>query len=131
MQERTDTAQPASNNGTPGAVDTGAYRAAWTTAMLPNGASVLNKRPYSPVIEGGRRIGMPVGKQGIINIADWAHRKLHIPVEQARSVAYAIAQEIKRRGLRARKVMSGGLGRMIEVVKIEIGSELGKELLRR
>jgi hypothetical protein len=130
MQHRTDFAPPASDHGTVGAVDTGLYRAAWQSTALVNGASVFNSRPYSAVIDYGRRAAV-VGKAGIVNLERWAHNKLKLSGDAAKSAAWAIAKTLEKRPLRAREVMSGGVDEMTTVVQKDLQFELDRELTRK
>jgi hypothetical protein len=130
MQRRTDFAPPATDGFPPGAVDTGQYKASWQSAPLSNGASVFNSRGYSAVIDYGRRAAA-VGKSGIKNLEGWAKRKLGLSGDAATSAAYAIAQTLKDKPLRARKVMSGGVDEMTKAVQDDIQHELDVELTRK
>ena len=132
VQRRTDFAPPASgyDGRAIGAVDTGAYKAAWQTTPLPNGAQLHNSRPYAAVIEHGRRPA-PVGKAGIQNLEQWAHRKLKLSGDAATSAAYAIAKTLHERPLRERSVMTGGLDAMETAARDEVQRELEKELTRK
>ena len=127
LQKRTSYAPPASEGGSQGAVDTGLYKAAWKTTPLPNGARVFNDRPASPVIDYGRRPS-PVSSEGRRNLTAWAKRKLKLSADEARAVAWAIAQTLKKRPLRARRVMSGAIKEMTKLVQEEITHELDLEL---
>lgn len=129
MQQRTTYAPPASAGGTPGAFDTGLYKAAWKSAALPDGARVFNDRPQAGVIDRGRRPA-PVSSEGRRNLEAWAKRKLKLSGDEARAAAWAISQILKKRPLRARRVMSGGEKEMIALVEEEIGHELDVELRR-
>lgn len=130
MQTRTDLAIPASDHGTAGAVDTGLYKAAWQSAPLSNGAQVFNSRPYSAVIDFGRRAAV-VGRAGITNLEQWAKRKLHLSGNEATSAAFAIAKTLEKRPLRAREVMTGGLDDMTKAVMSDVRVEVDRELWRK
>lgn len=129
MQQRTTYAPPASEGGTPGAFDIGLYKAAWKSAALPDGARVFNDKPYSGVIDRGRRPS-PVSSEGRRNLAAWARRKLKLSGAEADAAAWAISQTLKKRPLRPRRVMSGAEKEMIVLVEEEIGHELDVELRR-
>lgn len=130
MQQRTDRAPPASDRGTFGAVNEGHYRQDWHFGLLPKGGRVYNSRPYSPVIDFGRR-PRAVSKKGIENIERWAKNKLKLTGNEARSAAYAIAKTLERRPLRAREVMSGGIDEMMRIVQRDMQVELDRELGRK
>jgi hypothetical protein len=130
LQQATVDAPPASDNGTRGAFDTGIYRAAWRATVLPNGARVYNSRPQAPVIEGGRRAS-PVSASGIKNLEGWAHRKLKLPANEARSAAFAIAKTLQKRPLYPRKVMGGVVPKMTKIVTDEVTKRLKAELARK
>ncbi len=129
LHNRTRQASPASERGTPGALDTGLYLAGWRSAPLLNGAMVYNVRPYSPVIERGRRPA-PVGRGGIRNLEAWVHRKLKLSGSEARAAAFAIAQTLKKRKLKPRKVLTGDEDALIKIVEEEVMHELDLELGR-
>jgi hypothetical protein len=130
MQSRTDIATPASENGTAGAANTGLYRAAWKTVPLLNGARIFNAQSYSPVIDFGRRASK-VGRAGIQNLERWAHNKLKLSGDAAKSAAFAIAKTLEKRPLRAREVMSGGVEEMTAAVKRDMQVEMDRELTRK
>lgn len=130
LHKRTRAAPPASPRGTVGAFDTGAYLAGWRTVPLLNGAKVFNVRPYSPVIERGRRPS-PVGRDGIRNLEAWVHRKLKLSGNETRSAAFAIAQTLKQRRLKPRKVLTGDEEALIKIVEAEVMHELDLVLGQR
>lgn len=127
MQARTDNAPKASDNGSTGAVNTGAYKAAWKSQATADGARVFNTRPYAGVIDDGRRAS-PVSKEGRRELEAWAKRKLHLSDSEAKSAAFAIARKLAKQPLRARRVMSGGIQEMTALVLKEVEHELEKAL---
>jgi len=127
MQERTMTAPPASERGSVGAVNYGVYKASWKSEPLMNGVSVWNAQPYSGVIELGRRPS-PVSKAGVENLAKWAQRKLRLSPSEAKSAAFAIARKLAKRPLKARRVMTGAIDQMSDLMLAEINHELESEL---
>jgi len=131
MEQRTMSAPPASPRGTVGAFNTGGYMRSWRSEGLSFGARVYNLQPYSGVVDLGRRPGVGVSRQGIeLGLMPWAKRKLGLTDSQARSVAWAIATAIKKRGLLPRRVMTGGLDAMERLVVEEVEHELDAELSR-
>jgi len=137
LQQRTMQAKPASSRGRPGAVDTGLYKAAWRSSPIPRGVRVFNLRPYSGVIEFGRRPAA-VNREGIQKLKTWAKRNLNLNEKQAERAAFAIARSMtpkskggKGRKLRARKVLTGGEKKLIKIVEKEILQELDRELGRK
>lgn len=130
MQDRTKEAPPASEHGKTGAFNYGRYHASWRSNPLPNGAEVRNDAPYSSVIEYGRRPAA-VSRQGKVSLERWAQRKLGLNAVQAKDAAWAIAQTLKTRPLRARKVMSGGLDQMVKIVNDEVDAEMQRALGRK
>lgn len=129
LHTATINARPASPRGGVGAFDTGLYKAAWRSGPVTNGARVFNTRPYSPVIEGGRRAS-PMGREGIRNLQAWAKRKLKLSDKEARDAAWAIAKTQEKRPLEARRVMNDVERKMIKTVEAEITHELDVELGR-
>lgn len=129
LHKHTRTARAASPRGSVGAFDTGQYQASWRSSPVANGARVYNLRPYSGVIEDGRRPSS-LGREGIDNLEAWAKRKLKLSPAEARNAAWAIAQTLKERPLLARKVMGNAEDEMIDAVVKEITRELDLELGR-
>ena len=70
----------------------------------------------------------PVSSEGRRNLAAWARRKLKLSGAEADAAAWAISQTLKKRPLRARRVMSGAEKKMVALVEEEIGHELDVEL---
>lgn len=129
VQRRTSQAPPASPNGKPGAVNFGAYKAAWKVVPLATGAILLNDRGYAAVIEFGRRPS-PVSREGRKNLELWAQRRLHLSADDAKSAAFLIARSLRTRPLQARRVVTGGMDEMTKAVLAEVERELGVELRR-
>jgi len=132
MLKRTKKAPPASDRpgSTPGAFNYGTYFESWKISPLPDGAVVYNSQPYAGVIEYGRRPS-PVSKEGRRNLTRWAMRKLGVTESEAKSVAFLVARSLKKRPLRARNVMTGGVQEMTDAVRGEITKELDVELSRK
>ena len=105
----TANAPPASANGGIGAVDTGKYLRSWkvtkTTLNGIRGVLITNSASYMAVIERGRGAGKRPPPVDVI--ARWAMRRLGLPYKEARRAAWPIAKAIGRRGLYARRVMTG------------------------
>lgn len=129
LQDSTRMAPPASTRGRTGAIDTGLYLAAWATSPIEKGVRVFNSRPYSGVIESGRRPSA-VSREGIRNIKGWAKRKLQLSDAEAESAAWAIASTLREKQLVPRKVMTSIEENMIEAVEAELLHELDVELAR-
>lgn len=125
MQRRTEQAPPASDHGAIGAFNTGNYRRRWRVSMLEHGASIGNDSPYASIIDGGRR---PGGGVRIDAIEQWARRRLGLSAKEAKKAAFPIARAIKRRGLKPRRVMSGGIDEMTDVVVLEANRALAMAL---
>lgn len=131
VQDVVRNAPPANpgGKGSGGAVNTGRYLAAWEAAPAQQGQSfgVLiqvpnSKAPYAAVIEYGRTPGSK--PPPVEPIARWAQRRLRLPYEQARGIAFAIARSIGRRGLKGRKILTG------ENTRSRLRYAMRQELLR-
>lgn len=107
--DQTDNAPAASARGAKGAVDTGNYRRNWKVSKATingiRGVLISNAAAYMAVIEMGRGIGKRPPPTDVI--ARWAERRLGLPYKEARRAAWPIARAIGRRGLYARRVMTG------------------------
>lgn len=131
VQDAVRTAPPANpaGKGSGGAVNTGRFLAAWEAAPAQQGGSfgVLiqvpnSKAPYAAVIEYGRTPGSR--PPPVEPIARWAQRRLSLPYEQARGIAFGIARSIGRRGLKGRKILTG------EKTRRRLRNAMQKELLK-
>lgn len=108
-------------------VDRGVYRAGWRTKKIPKGAFVFNATPIAPLIEFGvRGDKVKIGRKLIDALTEWIKRKgiggthskaakkeyrqtsmqqpawakpLPTPDENARAIAWAIAQSLKKNGI--------------------------------
>lgn len=127
MQTRGDNAVPASAHGQRGAFSSGQYRRLWRFDLVPRGVRVYNVAPYASVIDEGRRIG---AFPPLRVIQQWAQRKLGLSAKEAKRAAYPIARAIARRGLRPRRVLSGGNDKMRKIISAEVKRELEAELRR-
>lgn len=105
----TANAPPASANGGIGAVDTGKYLRSWKVNRVTldkiRGVLITNSAEYMAVIERGRGLGKRPPPTDVI--ARWAQRRLGLPYKEAKRAAWPIARAIGRRGLYARRVMTG------------------------
>ena len=113
-----------------GAYNIGNYKRAWKWKDTEEGIAIYNDVPYAPIIEYGRRPGKGVSQQGQIAIARWAQRKLKVPENKARGVAYCIARIHKRLGLKGRRVLRDAIPQiktaLLEGVKNELLKALAK-----
>jgi hypothetical protein len=126
MVERTRVAQPASDRGAPGAVNTGEFLRAWKWLTIPGGTRVLNDRPYGAVIEYGRRPG--ARPPPVEPIRQWLVRRVGMADAEAENVAELVARAIGIRGLRGRAILTGeDATAQIEVI---LESEIIRELER-
>lgn len=123
-------------------VDTGAYKAAWRVSRTEDGASLENTLPYAPVIEyGARAQNIKIGRAMIDALAAWVRRKgiggsgkgrNRKPASEgdARSIAWAIAMSMKRRGIfnggRGLRVLERAAARIPALIQEEIARELDK-----
>jgi len=130
MVKRTDEAEPASDHGATGAVNTGNFRMRWRSRARQDGAEVFNDASYGPTIDKGRRVGRRLPPTAAIRA--WARRRLGLSESEAKKAAYPIARAIARRGLRARGVMSAvsAIEQMTRTVRDEVARELKTELSR-
>lgn len=109
VQAAVTAAPPASSGGSIGAVATGKYLRAWRTRRMRRantmGVLISNATKQAWFVEFGRfpshkRPPLPV-------IAKWAQVKFGISYREAKRIAWPIANAIKRRGLKARHVLTG------------------------
>lgn len=90
-------------------VDRGVYRRSWKVEKTEEGAVIYNPLPYAAVLEHGRRRGAKMPPLKVITA--WVLRKKIVSTggakgrAQARSVAYAIARSMVRKGIKARRVL--------------------------
>ena len=82
-------------------IDRGRYLRGWRLRKISDVyMSLVNVAKNAIYVEGGRRRGArrpPIGA-----IAPWARRKFGLTKKESRRAAFAIAQKIGRRGIRAR-----------------------------
>lgn len=123
VQRSVREARPASANGQAGAINTGAYLQRWKAWLnLPSRVVFHNDAEYSGVIEEGRRKGST--RPPIQAIEIWARRRLGLSEKEAKPAAFAIANAIAKRGLRARRVMKSVEGEIRKGIVSEIQHEL-------
>lgn len=128
LQQLTGQAPPANPNGigTGGAVNTGFYKKAWKIQMLPDGARVFNAATYAGIIDFGRRPGKFPPKEVIVR---WIQRRLQKPEKEARKMAFVVQRAIAKRGLLARRVLSGNVPMLKQIWAEELTKELDAALL--
>lgn len=116
--------------------DRGIYRAGWQVEKIPEGAAVFNNEVHAVFIEHGVRAeNVKIGKAMITALSEWASRKgLADDEDEAKSIAWAIAKTMQRRGIFNR--FAGGTGLHIlgeatedhapEIVGTEVNRVLSK-----
>jgi hypothetical protein len=102
------------------AVNTGQLRQSVKRAPTKNGAQVYVDAPHFPFIEFGTRPHMPPLEPLIV----WAARKFGVDGDEARAIAWAVAQKIARSGTEPRYVFAKAMVRMHGIVNSEIAHEL-------
>jgi len=110
----------------PKPVDRGIYRAAWRAKKIKGGAEVYNTAPHAVFIEYGVRAqNVKIGPAMINALEQWVMRKGIASKKEARSVAYAIAMSMKKKGIFNR----GGRGglRILDKALDRLGDFLNKE----
>lgn len=82
-------------------VDRGIYRGAWRAKPEEYGAIVWNDSPHGPIVEDGARAeNIKIGRAMIDALAEWALRKkIATDATEAQSIAWGIAQSMKRHGI--------------------------------
>jgi len=124
MEQKANVAPPASANGSHGAFNTGAYARGWKSSKMPWGSLLYNTKSYSPVIEGGAQF--PGKAPPTKPLAEWARRKLGMSKDYADGVAFVMAQNIKKRGLRPRNVLKDARPEIKILVLKEIKHEVDR-----
>ncbi len=84
------------------------YQGTYKRGFVARGPVVENDAPHAGVIEDGAR-PHPVSMEGQQAIKEWAMRKLGLPENEARSVAFLVARKIKEKGQEAKHVMRDSL----------------------
>lgn len=119
----------------PPPVDRGVYRAGWRMRPKKWGAEVANAVPHAGFVEHGvRGSNVKPGRKMIDALAAWAKRKGLVKgkgkgaVMAARSVAFAIARSMRRRGIFNRGKGFGILRRALLPVQKYVQRELKREM---
>lgn len=145
---------PATPTEVPGAhepVDRGLYKSAWEITRTAEGADVYNPLPHAPIIEwGARNTNIKIGARMIDELSQWVLRKGLISSErmselktaskgggmfsflpvavEARNIAFAIAQSMKKRGIfnegQGLRVMERAMKKAPDFIREEIARAL-------
>jgi hypothetical protein len=98
----------------PQPVDRGMYRAGWRFKRVKGGAEVFNSTPQAPIIEwGARAANIKIGRAMINALTAWVKRKGIVKGRgkdadtEARGMAFAIANSMKRKGIFNRNGKNG------------------------
>ncbi len=84
----------------PEPVDRAVYKAGWRAEPIENGAMIINREPHASIIEyGARAANIKIGRLMINALASWVVRKGLGSKEEAKSIAWAIALAMKKRGI--------------------------------
>lgn len=128
--------------------DRGIYTSAWEFQPIDAGAEVYNAAPHAPLIEDGVRAGnVKPGRAMIDALTQWVRRKglvsrfegrgskrrlrlSHEVDAEARSIAWAIAMSMKRRGIfnngGGLKVLARAMERAPKIIRGEIDLALAR-----
>jgi hypothetical protein len=113
---------------TPQPVDRGVYRSGWRFYPAPDGAVIECFEPHAILIEDGVRAGnVKIGKKMIDALAEWVQRKGIVSGDEARSVAWAIAKSMQRRGIFNK---GKGMGILAELVDQYLPGYVEEEVAR-
>jgi len=118
----------------PRPVDRGIYRAGFRARRIQDGALIQNTAPHALFVEKGvRGKNVKVGKAMIDALAGWVKRKgLVSKREDARGVAWAIAQSMRRKGIwapRGLRILEKGLAKLPRFLEQEFALELRRAFL--
>lgn len=119
-------------NESPPPVDRGIYRAGWRAQPTKEGANIVNNTPHAVFVEHGvRAANVKPGRKMIDELAKWAKRKGMVKgkgkgvADKARSIAFAIARNMQKRGIFNR----GGEGlRILEKAMRDIDKHMSREI---
>jgi len=124
----------------PQPVDRGIYRSAWRSKRIKGGAEVFNTSPQGPIIERGARAeNIKIGRAMIDALASWVQRKGlvkgkgHDAKAEARSVAFAIANAMKTKGIFNRggqkglRILDKAVAKLGDFVNEEFATEIARE----
>lgn len=118
----------------PKPVDRGVYRAGWKVEPLVNGCLVLNNEPHAAFIEHGVRAeNVKVGRAMIDALTEWVERHGLVDPDEdvtARSIAWAIAMSMKRRGIFNHYAGKNGLFILGEAVRDYVPRYISEEVSR-
>lgn len=110
-------------------IDKGTYLQSWRFGPTDDGAEIWNDSPEAIFIEEGvRSMNVKPGRAMIDALAAWVVRKGLADADEARSVAFAISQVMKRAGIFNRN--SNGLG-ILKRFTDQYADQLAKEEIER
>lgn len=133
----------------PQPVDRGAYRAGFRAISTDYGAAIINTLPYAEIIEkGARAANIKIGRAMIEELTQWIIRKgivgkrasgkkKEAQLLEARSIAWAIAMSMKKRGIFNRdgneglQIMAKAAKRAKAIFMQEVSKEVGDEWSHR
>lgn len=110
----------------PSPVDKGLFRGAWRFRGTPGGSEVWNTAPHAPMIEYGVRAeNVKIGRAMIDALSSWVVRKGLAGPAEARGMAFAIANNMKKKGIFNRDGKKGL--RILEKSVAKLGDFFAKE----
>lgn len=115
--------QPTEMNYAP--VNTGELARSVGATDLPRGGRLSVDAPHAAVMENGARPFRPPRQP----LEDWARRKFGVDDEEARAIAFAVQEHIATWGLEPRHYFRRAMGKVRKIVKVEVESELRKQLI--
>jgi len=108
--------------------DTGGYKGAWRFSTPEQYVlRIYNQKPYSSVIEYGRRAGATMPPPSALK--SWVRHKLGVRDEAtARSVAFLVAAKIQRDGIPGKFVLRDARPTLVKIIREEVERELARSL---
>lgn len=107
--------------------DTGAMRRSWRSDVVGLRLLVVNDRPYSVVVDEGRRAGARMPPPAALE--PWVRRKMKVPRDRVRGAAFMLARAIKRRGIKGKHIVAGA--KLGDIVDQELARAAGAALRGR
>lgn len=113
-------------------IDRRLYAAGWRHKPAHDGAFIQNSVPWATIVEHGARAeNIKIGRAMIDALAEWAIRKGIASREDARSVAWAVATAMKKKGIfdegKGLKILEKALKGLSRIYAEELKRELERE----
>ena len=106
--------------------DRGLFKASWKVRRGKSEITLSNSAPYAGIIEFGAR-PHPVSREGVESIYRWVLRTITAERTEARGIAHAIAEKIRKKGQKPTYLVRDSLDDLLDFARGAVEQTLSEQ----